>query len=118
MITKSYKDFRTIQNLFPELDIIWFQNEGCTPDDDIICNILSRFKNIILLYDNDEGGTISSNRVKDYFNNIRPNSTSNIFIPKREKDIILYKSYIKDTAEFRKREGKSDTIKVLKEIGL
>lgn len=64
IITKSYKDCRVLRNL--GLNCIWFQNEGCKPDDEILFSLINGFEDIIIFYDNDSAGILSSQRISDY----------------------------------------------------
>lgn len=55
LITKSYKDCRVIRNIGKK-NVIWFQNEGMIPDSKYITMLGKRFRNISVLFDNDESG--------------------------------------------------------------
>lgn len=111
IITKSYKDHRIIRNLFPEYSVIWFQNEGCVPSLDILKNLTTRFRKIIFFYDNDESGIAASHKLVDIFNNLLPGCASSIIIPHNRHNA-------KDPGEFINKEGRKDTVEMLKQIGL
>lgn len=59
IISKSYKDCRVLRNL--GYTSIWFQNEGMFPPKEILKDLLQRFKNIYVMFDNDETGIQKSN---------------------------------------------------------
>ena len=58
VISKSYKDYRVLKN--QGLTVCWFQNEGMIPSEEILIDLLSRFKEIVVFFDNDEAGKIAS----------------------------------------------------------
>ena len=112
VIQKSYKDHRVLRNLVSELNVIWFQNEGVIPDDFILINLLERFKEIIIFYDNDFKGIEKALILCNYLNNIRPDSTKIVHLPNN----INSKNNWKDPAQFVYKEGRKDTLEVLKQI--
>lgn len=118
IITKSYKDHRILRNLFPKLNVIWFQNEGCSPDTEIVEELLQRYSNIVFLYDNDNTGKEASANLVSQFNAIRKDSTTSRFLPKKEKHKSLFGEYLKDLGEYINKEGKEYLQKTLKKIGL
>jgi hypothetical protein len=109
IITKSYKDHRVLKNLGYN-NVVWFQNEACVPNRRICTDLISRFKNIHILYDNDQQGFTGSNKIVSLFNSVRNNSTKALFLPKEFN--------WKDPAEFIRKEGKETLLQVLKQIGL
>lgn len=115
IIQKAYKDHRVLRNLIPELNVVWFQNEGVIPDDYILINLLERFEKIIIFYDNDYGGVVGAIKLANYLNNIRIDSTKIIHLPNyiNKKD-----SQLKDLGEFVHKEGRKDTVEILKYIKL
>lgn len=106
-IQKAYDDHRVLRNLFNLSNVVWFQNEGCVPSRFILENLLSRFTNIIIMFDNDESGVAASYKLTQVFNSIRANSTRFILTP-----IPQYKN-ISDVV---RKEGRKDTIKIFKNI--
>jgi hypothetical protein len=97
-------------NLGDSYNFIWFQNEGSIPSTDILHNLLSRFSQIIVFYDNDDKGIDSSGKLAWFLNELRQDSTITRTIP------IEYK--YKDIAEFVNKEGRQDTITLLNQIEL
>lgn len=112
IVQKSYKDHRVIRNTLPELDrhVIWFQNEGCVPSEEICRMFIARFKLITFFYDNDEDGIVAALKLTEYFNSLKPSSARMVYIP----DDIPWK----DPGEFIKKEGRKDLIEILKYIGI
>lgn len=110
IISKSYKDHRVIRNILFLKNVIWFQNEGMIPSRFILENLLERFKLITIFFDNDMAGIKAAIKLQDILNSIRISSTRRIMIP----EIIGYK----DPGETVCREGRQDTIKIFKLIGL
>lgn len=110
IIQKSYKDHRVLRNLIPTLNVIWFQNEGCVPDLEILTNLLSRFRQIVIFYDNDFKGIQAAYKLTCILNNIRKDSTIMKYLPIRCE--------WKDPAKYVSKEGRRDTIKILNKLGL
>lgn len=79
IITKSYKDWRILTN--NNVLSIWVQNEGMIPKEEIIVDLLQRFDNIYLLFDNDSPGVIASDKFIKYCNNFKINEVKQLFIP-------------------------------------
>lgn len=111
VIQKSYKDHRVIRNNITDSNVVWFINEGATPLDSILLNLMSRFRIIIIFFDNDMAGIHAAYRL---YKKLKSFNTGNViqikYIP------IKYK--YKDVSEFIHREGRSDTIKLLNQIEL
>jgi DNA primase len=61
VITKSYKDCRVLRN--QGINSIWFQNEGCFPDKEIIFPLINHYEDIIVFYDNDNTGIKASKEI-------------------------------------------------------
>lgn len=110
VIAKSYKDHRVLRNLELGLNVIWLQNEGMIPSLYILENLLSRFRRITIFFDNDVTGIEAANKLMDILNAIRMASTRMIYLP------LKYNA--KDPGELVSKEGRADTIRVLKYIGL
>lgn len=105
IITKSYKDYRVIKN--QGYNVVWFQNEGMIPSDDILYNLVKKFTNIIVLYDNDETGMRASTEVSNKINQYFPNKSNYLWLPQ--------KTNIVDPADLVKIENEYELKKFLKE---
>lgn len=105
-VEKSYKDHRTLRNLNKEFNVIWFLNEGCIPSMHILTNISFRFQEIIFFYDNDIAGIEAAIKLVNIMNGIRPSSARMIYLPVGPKNI----------SDLVKKEGRSDTLKILNSI--
>lgn len=93
ILTKSLKDLMVLENLYPDIDIISFQNEGVIPD----LSIFSMYDYIYILYDNDKTGIKQSKLIRKQLSAIV--NCESIFIPKEFdcKDIDeLYIKYGRD----------------------
>lgn len=108
IIQKSYKDYRLLYNLL-KTNIIWFQNEGCIPEEEILVNISQRFRNIIIFFDNDLAGKVASEKLSQKFEEIRKGSTKTVFLPENT---------YKDPSDFVLKEGRKDLLEALKQINL
>lgn len=112
LIKKSYKDHRVIRNLPLDLNVVWFQNEGCIPDIYILINIAARFKKIVVFYDNDEAGVKAAIRLVSIFNNIREDCASMIHLPVMANKTRQWK----DPAQFISKEGSADLLVIFKQL--
>lgn len=110
VISKSYKDHRLLRNLFPGLDVIWFQNEGQVPSVEILLDLIDRFEDIVIFFDNDEPGIEAAHKIVNIFNNLKQNSARMVHLPIECK--------YKDPSDFYYREGREDLHKILKQINL
>lgn len=110
VIAKSYKDHRVVRNLGVEENVIWFHNEGTIPSFYILRNLVSRFKEIVVFYDNDEKGMIEAMKLVNLLNEIRKGCARIVYMPVGGRD--------KDIGEYVVKEGREDSIKILKTIGL
>lgn len=110
IITKSWKDHRVIRNLLFLKNVIYFQNEGMTPSFYILENLSKRFKFITIFFDNDETGIKAAIKLQNIFNKIKIGSCRIIYMPVS----IGYK----DPGAVVSKEGRTDTIKLFKTIGL
>jgi len=112
VICKAYKDHRIFRNL--ELDAhnsyIWFHSEGIFPSTDILVNLLSRFKKLVVFYDNDIKGIEASRKLAWFLNELKVGSTT-------ERRLPTNCGY-KDLGELVHREGRGDTIKLLNTINI
>lgn len=96
IITKSYKDYRVLKN--QHYHVVWFQNEGMFPTPFTLLPILQRFKEIIILFDNDRAGRDTSNRLVTYIQNMdRRLKVKNICVPEYPK--------VKDPSDLAHRKG-------------
>lgn len=111
IISKSYKDHRVIRNL-TNSNVVWFQNEGCVPDEHILTMLLYRFHEIVIFYDNDYTGIKQAYKIVNILKKLSKgkNIVRMIYLPIDSK--------YKDIAEFVSKEGRQDTLKILKQIKL
>lgn len=112
VICKAYKDHRTFRNLNlgTSYNFIWLHNEGSIPSLDILLNLTSRFKQIIVFYDNDYKGISAGYRLVSILNELKPKIADMKYIP------LKYSQ--KDISEFVGKEGRKDTIKLINQIKL
>lgn len=109
IITKSYKDHRTIRNTI-EPNTVWFQNEGCVPSIYILKNLLERFTEVVIFFDNDFTGIREGYKMYNILKVLKPDSIVKLkYIPIDSKH--------KDPAEYA-REGRNDLMKMYKQIEL
>ena len=106
IITKSYKDYRVLRNL--GLTAVWLQNEGQIPNQLILKDLINRFKEIIVWFDNDPTGLGSSQMINSLLNSIVPNKSKTITLPP-----ILLKQHIKDPSDFIKAFGRKQLEKFI-----
>lgn len=111
IITKSYKDHRVIRNLTTH-NVIWLQNEGCVPDEDILLMLLSRFEEITIFFDNDYTGIKQGYKLVKILRELSKgsNDVNMTYLPISCKH--------KDMGEYVSKEGRQDTLKILKQIRL
>lgn len=104
IITKSYKDSRVFRNFGYES--IWLQNEGAIPDEKVIKPIVSKYKNIIIFFDNDVAGILATEKLKDLLLKI---CNANVICTKSDIE------YIKDISEMICFKGLDYTTNFLNE---
>lgn len=109
IIQKSYKDHRTLRNLDSSYNVIWLQNEGCVPSIHILQNLTTRFKNIIIFFDNDMAGIVAGIKLSSIFNSIKPGCSKLEVLPTVDS---------KNISDLVKKEGRNDTLKILNKIKL
>lgn len=113
IITKSYKDHRVLRNLGLGLNVIWLLNEGCVPHNTILRNLVNRFLEIVILFDNDFKGVASAMKLCNTLNEMREDCTRMVHLPlligSRERSW-------KDPAEFINKEGRVDLINTIKSM--
>ena len=114
IIQKAYKDHRILRNLDWGLNVVWFQNEGCVPDMEILIGLVNRFNLITIFFDNDEDGIMAALKIHAVFNSIRQGCCRIVHLP----IFLSHKLTWKDVGEFINKEGKQDLITVLKQIGI
>lgn len=108
IIAKSYKDYRVIKN--QGLNVIWFQNEGMIPSSEILLNLLSRFKKIIVWFDNDSAGITNSRLLVEYLKSFgTDNEISSIMLPP-----ILLRENIKDPSDYIAGKGRTILLEFMK----
>lgn len=106
IITKSYKDYRVIKN--QGYNVIWFQNEGMFPTTLTLLSILSRFKEIIIFFDNDRAGKEAAEKLVEYIYSIdHLIKVKNIFLPD-------YNGKTKDPSDFYYKRGEKELNEFLK----
>lgn len=111
LITKAHKDARVFKNLKVGLDYtIYLHNEGSIPDMEILIDIVKRFQEIIIFYDNDFQGIRAAYKLYNVLNSIRKGCCKMKYIP-----IYLNE---KDISDYVYKEGRKDTIKFLQKIRL
>lgn len=98
IITKSYKDCRVIRNM--GRNSVWFQNEGVIPSKELLIKLVKRFKNVVVLYDNDKTGREKSVKVSQYINEIFPGKARALWIPEEYLD-----EDVTDPADLKKHKG-------------
>ena len=96
IITKAYKCRRVLLNT--GRISVWNQNEGMEPDDEVLFSTIKGFDQIIIFYDNDEQGILSSKALATRINNHYKNKARPLWIP----ETLLSKG-IKDPSDFRKK---------------
>lgn len=106
IIAKSYKDYRVLKN--QGLNVVWFQNEGMFPSEEILLSLVSRFVQIVVFFDNDRAGIAASETLVEVLNKLSPNKARGIHLP-----ILLLKEHIKDPSDLIKSKGKETLLKFL-----
>jgi hypothetical protein len=91
VITKSYKDWRVLKN--NGLDTVWFQNEGCIPEE--LSKLAKRFDEIVIFYDNDLPGIEASSKLSGIIKSYDLCQVSEIKVPEGIRTV-------KDPADFIK----------------
>ena len=107
IITKSYKDYRVLKN--NGKNVVWFQNEGMMPNDEIMNRLVKLYRNIIVWFDNDQPGIVASEKIKQHINSIVPGRAKNLWLPERglllgvkdpsdciAKDPTYFQQFLKD----------------------
>lgn len=84
IITKSYKDSRVIRNL--GYNCIWTPNEGQLPNEETINEIVRMYNNIFVLYDNDNAGILSSDKLVNHIKHYKSCNVNSIKLDKQAKD--------------------------------
>lgn len=104
IITKSLKDVMVLHEL--GYNAIAPQSENSSIPKVIMDHLKLRFKNIIILFDYDDGGILGSQKLSEKY------SIPYKFIPKHYLDLYS----IKDVSDFVKEFGKEQTLTMLKEL--
>lgn len=107
IIQKAYKDHRIIRNVIEGSNVIWLQNEGCIPDTFILKGLVDRFRLLTIFYDNDEAGILAAIKLHGELEKLRVECSRIVHMPFGE---------VKDIGEFMPREGRKDTLTILKHI--
>ena len=107
IITKSYKDYRVLKN--QGLNVIWFQNEGMTPNKPILVELCKRFTYITVFFDNDETGIRESKKISELLNSYK-GKAGQMYLPQA----LLHKG-VKDPSDFYSKYGKELLIQFLEQ---
>lgn len=122
IIASGYKDHRVVRNVLEGSNVIWFKNEGTIPSVYILDNLLIRFKRITVFYDNDLAGRLAARKLVDVLNGIAITqnriSASGWLHTKVRMIYLPQECGYKDPGEYVFREGRQDTLNILKQIGL
>lgn len=108
IIAKSYKDYRVLKN--QGLDVVWFQNEGMFPNEEILLSLMSRFTEIIVFFDNDRAGITAANILVEILNELNPLKSRSVHLP-----ILLLEQHIKDPSDLIKSRGRETLLQFLQE---
>lgn len=111
VITKSYKDYRVITN--QGYNTIWFQNEGMIPNDTILRDLVNRFQNIIIWFDNDNTGINNGKAICNYISKFKSESQNIklVYLP-----IELYDKNIKDASDFIASYGNKELNQIINKM--
>ncbi len=102
VITKSYKDYRVLKNMGIK-NVIWFQNEGMIPSKKILKDLLKRFKEIIIWFDNDNAGISNGRIVVGYLKSLSNNNiVRSVILPPK----LLQQFGIKDPSDYISDKGR------------
>lgn len=112
VITKSYKDWRVLKNQGIR-NVIWFQNEGMIPSDNILMPIISRFKRVVVFFDNDNTGILQSQRISNLVNSYTRDKSSHLYLPE-----YYYNESITDPGDLIWKKGKKVLNNFLYQNGL
>lgn len=108
IITKSYKDYRVLKN--EGLEVIWFQNEGMIPNENILIDLGRRYRELIIFFDNDSTGLLASRKVNVHINRLFKDKARIVHLP-----IQLEKFHITDPSDLYHKQGRIHLQKFLKE---
>ena len=85
IITKSYKDWRVLYN--NGKNVIYLQNEGMIPEETLLLSKIKGFNKVIVWFDNDAQGIISSNKVTSLINSTFPSKASPLWLPEHLNEV-------------------------------
>lgn len=108
VITKSYKDCRVLTN--NGLNVIWLQNEVTIPNLDLLLPICYQFKNVDILFDNDNTGRTQAKVISDVINTYLPDRAKYNHLP-----IRMEKEGITDPSDLIHKKGRQALLKFLHE---
>ena len=109
IITKSYKDFRVLKNL--GFNVVWFQNEGQTPNEKLLKELCDRFDKVLVFFDNDSTGIEASQEVAAKINKLYNHAKATfIYLPEE-----LRKYKVSDPSDMIYRRGLQKLINFLTE---
>jgi hypothetical protein len=106
-IMKAYKDCRIMRNL--GFHACWNQAEGMIPSETVLKDLCSRFKKIIVWFDNDSTGITNSRFYTEILNSITPNKAKSIMLPPR-----LLSEHIKDPSDLYEKKGEDSLLEFLR----
>lgn len=106
IITKSYKDYRVLRNL--GLNVVWFQNEGMFPSEELLISLCRRFESVVIFFDCDSTGIFSSIMLRDLINSFLPYKARIYHIPEH-----FLERRVKDPSDYYKKFGRSKLIELL-----
>lgn len=108
IIKKSYKDWRVVINQGKYA--IYLQNEGMIPLEYILMNIVKNFSQVIVWFDNDTQGILSSQKIATLINNHFPNKATPLWLPE-----YLNPIGISDPSDLYHKQGQTALQQFLKQ---
>jgi hypothetical protein len=96
IISKSYKDYRVLKN--QGATVIAFQNEGMIPTQEILLDLIDRFEEIIVFFDNDRAGIEAADKLTLKINLLSPDKARIVYIKRQSR--------VSDPADLMKYKGK------------
>lgn len=107
IISKAYKDYRVIKNY--GRNVVWFQNEGMTPEDHLLFQLVKRFDRVIVLFDNDQTGQAEALSLSEKINEKYPRKSRPLWIPEKFRNESLT-----DPSDLRKAYGNQSVLDFFK----
>lgn len=99
VITKSYKDYRVLRNSLPDIDVVWFQNEGQIPSLKTLEQLqIKKRKKVYICFDNDSVGLAKGKMLVDVLKTYyKRKKITQVYVP-----IKWNKEGVKDPSDFYK----------------